>query len=172
MINEAMEMAVAEETQQQVNSTNIRIEVLLGGEMDMEEAADALLESAGAIGREHGIYTDRQLFRKMRDEHERIPAIDEHAVSPDVENYLFDMQLEELIDLANLTPLQEICLRLRAGGLSLTKIAKFLGINGNTMAAHLRIAQRRVRSASREGKYAGWYEVYLSEIRRAGYRGH
>lgn len=175
MTNTAVEMQVAKETNSQTSPIDFCAELLLepveSETVDMEAAADALLASAGALGKEHGIYTDRQLSRKMRDENARIPALDESAVSQEVSEYVLESKLEDLIDLANLSPLQEICLRLHVAGLSLREIAKSIDVNVQSMAAHLRVARRKIRPVCKEGKYAGWYEVYLSEIRRTGSRG-
>ena len=139
--------------------------------IDLEEAADKILASAGAIGKENGIYTNRQLSRKIRNEYSRLPEIDEGSVSSDFLEYISEKQLEEVIDVAALSAMQEICFRLHIAGLSLKEIAKSLDVHTATMASSLRLAKRKVKHACEQGKYAGWYEVYLSEIRRKGCRG-
>lgn len=138
--------------------------------LDLEQAADDLLEAAGLLGRETGAYTHKQLMRKMRLEEHRVPKLDEFALPAEVADYLVESLMDELVDAARLSAMQEICYRLHASGLSVRRISATLRIKRQVIAAHLGIARRKVQRAVRQGRYAGWYEVYLSEVNRPVYR--
>lgn len=137
---------------------------------DPEAAADALLKAAGVLGRAHGIYTSSELQRKIRLEDKRLPLLPPRGLPPEVIDGLVDQRIEELIDVSGLTIRQEIIFRLRACGLSIKLISATLKIRPRRTAAILRAAQGKVRRAYREGRYAGWYEVYLSEVNRPACR--
>jgi len=136
------------------------------GIIQLEDAADALLMAHGALGKAFGIYTQAQIDRKIRDERERIPTISEAGVSREVLSYLVDRQVDDLIDAAGLNALQEVIFRLYLTGLDCASMAATLGIKRRAMARRLRVVRRKVGKAYVEGKYAGWYEVYLSEVKR------
>ena len=138
--------------------------------LDLEQAADALLEAAGLLGRESGAYTHKQLMRKIRLEERRLPKLEEFELPAEAADYLVESVIGELVDVARLTALQEICYRLHASGLSVRRISATLRIKRQVIAAHLGAARRKVRAAARQGRYAGWYEVYLSEVNRPVYR--
>lgn len=140
------------------------------GAIDLESAADELLFNCNCIGRAHGIYTQKQLDRKIRDEEARLPNLDKAGISSELVEYLCERQIDELIDTANLSSVQEIIYRLDVAGLSLITISATLEIKHQTIEVHLRRARRKVRAAYRQGRYAGWYEVYLSEVNRPAYR--
>ena len=137
---------------------------------DAETAADELLESSGALGARSGIYTQAQLERRIRRDRRRAPRCDELSAPPEVRRYLFERTLEDLIDVSRLSLLEEIAFRLRVTGLDCRNMAATLGIDPSTMAHHLRLARRKVRASYAQGRYAGWYEVYLSEVNRPAYR--
>ncbi len=134
--------------------------------VDLESEADRLLQAGGAIGRETGIYTSAGLKRKIRNEHRRAPLVSECGLPAEVVDRLVDQRIEELIDVSGLSIRQEIVFRLRVCGLGIKRIAATLNIKPQRAAALLRAAQRKVRRAYRAGAYAGWYEVYLSEVNR------
>lgn len=136
------------------------------GLIDLETAADACLEATGALSRDHGILTSRQLERKIRNEPKYCPSSDLTAIPKEVDSYLLSSSTDELVELANLRPMEEICLRLRIAGLNMKESASLLGIGRRRVAMHLRIARRKAINVFFDGPYAGWYEVYLSEIRR------
>jgi len=81
-------------------------------------------------------------------------------------DYLVLRQIDLLIDVSRLTLRQEIIYRLYTGGLKRREIAIALGVGIERVALCLRAARYKLRAAYREGRYAGWYEVYLSEVRR------
>lgn len=143
-----------------------------GGDSDreLEAEGDCLLKSAGALGRHTGIYTAKQLRRKVREELRRMHSLEEGGVCPDVIEYLAQARLEDLIAASRLTAVQESVLRLRAVGLSCRDIAVATGVRHEVLAGHLRQARSKVRAAIRQGRYAGWYEVYVSEVNRPAYR--
>jgi DNA-binding CsgD family transcriptional regulator len=142
----------------------------LNGLTDLEDAADALLDAAGVVGRAGGIYTEKQLTRKIHEERARLPRIDESEIPPEVVDYLFERQMEELIDASRLSTRQEIVLRLNLCGLDRAEIAAALRCRYQTVVDLLRQARRKLQATYAEGRYAGWYEVYLSEVNRPAYR--
>lgn len=137
---------------------------------ELEAEADRLLRSAGALGRREGIYTAVQLNRKIRQELRRIPEMDGCSTSSDVLDYLAQSRLDDLVSVSGLTAMQEIVFRLRASGLDCRDISATLGIKHEALAGHLRQARWKVRASCKQGRYAGWYEVYLSEVNRPAYR--
>jgi DNA-directed RNA polymerase specialized sigma24 family protein len=74
--------------------------------------------------------------------------------------------LDDLIDVSGLTAFQEIVFRLRFAGMKIKDIARDLDLAPSRTALALKNARRKVRAAYEEGRYAGWYEVYLSEVNR------
>ena len=138
--------------------------------VDLEDAADAILESAGALGRESGIYTQAQLTRKIRNELEQLPTVDQSGLPAHVIDCLVERQIDELIEVSRLTTRQEIIYRLHLCGLSIWDTAATLRLTAQAVAAQLRLARRKLQATYAEGRYAGWYEVYLSEVNRPAYR--
>lgn len=138
---------------------------------DMEREADALLGLSLILGSDSGIYSQTQLDRKARDEQKRMPLLEECGASDEMVDHLVENQVRDLIDAANLTALQEIVYRLYVAGFTGKRIAAALGIRRRTTEQRLRTVKRKVRAAYEQGRYAGWYEVYLSEVNRLAYRG-
>ncbi len=138
------------------------------GLIDLEDASDILLSSSSALGYKSGAYSQRQLDRKIRNEQRRLPKIEESGLPSEVSDYLFTQQIDDLVDVSNLTALQETVFRLSAAGLTCKEIAKNFGLSRKRTYVTLKIARRKVQAAYEEGKYAGWYEVYLSEVNRKG----
>ena len=140
------------------------------GILSMEDAADAMLAAHGALGRKNGIYTQRQLDRKIRNESARLETMKEGGVDDNTADYLAASQIDDLVEVSNLTAFQEICYRMYLAGFNQTDIAVLLGIRRQTISKRLAAARSKVMKAYCEGRYAGWYEVYLSEVRRRGKR--
>ena len=138
---------------------------------DLEQAADELLGHYVIYGAVTGIYTQAQLDRKVRDERKRWTDEPEAGVADEVVNYLLDRQVDELIEVARLSAMQEIVYRLYAAGLGTKQMSVLLGVRRRTIEERLRAVKRKIRTTYLEGRYAGWYEVYLSEVNRPVYRG-
>jgi len=136
------------------------------GMMTVEEAADAALESENALGWRRGAFTTVQLARRMRLETGRLPILCKDDIPKEVMDEVVGQRVDELVTLARLRPMQEICFRLCVEGLSIRQSARILGIGRRRVEMHLRAARHRVQAVYDEGPYAGWYEVYLSEVRR------
>lgn len=153
-------------------SHNVNFDILFSaareGLIELEEAANVLLSAAAGLGHRNGAYTQVQLDRKIRNENKRLPLIDEYAVPSETMEYLVKRQLDDLVDVSRLTAFQEIVFRLRFAGMKNKDIANNLGLDPSRTALALKIARRKVKAAYEEGKYAGWYEVYLSEVNRTG----
>ncbi len=137
---------------------------------EMEKAADALLEAAGVLGHTSGIYTRARLDRKMRNERRHMRRLSECEVPEEVIDRLVEQHLDDLVDASSLSASDETIFRLYLGGSSCRDMAATLGIKHQAIAFRLRRAIRKVRTSYREGRYAGWYEVYLSEVNRPVYR--
>lgn len=136
------------------------------GSADLERQADELLGRSLILGSDSGIYAEVQLDRKRRREQKQAPILVDNGISDEMTGVLVERQLRDLIDAANLTALQEIIYRLHVAGFSGMRIAATLGIKRGTANQRLRTIRRKVKEAYEQGKYAGWYEVYLSEVRR------
>ena len=141
------------------------------GLMDLEQAADTILAAEGALSRENGIFTQAQLTRRIRIEQQHLPLQDEDEMGNEVIEYLVERQVADLVDVSNLTPMQEICFKLYVDGLTCKDISIILRLRFHKTAYYLRTARQKVQEAIRDGRYAGWYEVYLSEVNRYGHRG-
>jgi len=138
--------------------------------VDLEQAADELLAQHIPLGSDSGIYSQSQLDRKMRNEEKRLPRLAEVGISADTVDALLERRIEEMVDAASLTALQEIIYRLYAAGFGCRRIASIMGIRHRLLDRRLRTVKRKIRAAYEEGRYAGWYEVYLSEVNRPAYR--
>lgn len=136
----------------------------------LEEQADELLGRALLFGSDSGVYTEASLARKMRDERKRFESPSPTGID-DAAALLVERQIDDLIEGAGLTAVQEILYRLYVGGFSVRRMSVVLGIGRRTVQERLKTIKRRIREAYREGPYAGWYEVYLSEVNRPAYRG-
>jgi len=141
-----------------------------GRKVDLEREADRLLGANGGLGYKSGFYSLLQLGRKVRDEERHFPRVDELSVPEEVVCYLAQRQLDELIDVSNLSIREEIIFRLYAAGLGCRDTGATLRLAHQTVLNGLRSAKWKVRRAYREGRYSGWYEVYLSEVNRTAYR--
>lgn len=137
---------------------------------DLELAADELLARHAALSGDSGIYSQVQLDRKMRNENKRLPRMAEAGISADAFDVLLENRVEELVDAAGLTAVQEVIYRLHVAGFSPRRIAAIAGIGQGLLERRLRTVKRKVRAAYVDGIYAGWYEVYLSEVNRPAYR--
>lgn len=171
MVNGAVNTAVEEV---EVNKRSLDFSYLIAaakdGLLDLEQAADAILAAEEAFGNETGIYTQAQFERRMRIERRHLPMLDDETVGNDTVEYLLRRQVDDLVEVSRLTALQEICYRLYIDGLTCRDISSTLRLKHHTITHHLRNARKKIRTAVRDGKYAGWYEVYLSEVNRHGCR--
>ncbi|MCX6346177.1 MAG: hypothetical protein NT018_14085 [Armatimonadetes bacterium] len=136
------------------------------GKLTLEQAADALLAATDHLGRTHGTYTEVQLARRSRLEKKHSPFMQHDDIPEEVNQHLLSQRLDGLIDVAGLKPIEEICFRLHFSNMTPREIAQMLGIGRRRTELHLRLARRKLRQVYREGPYAGWFEVYLSEVRR------
>ncbi len=134
--------------------------------LNLDEQADEMLSPFMTRGSGSGIYSQAALDRKMRNEQKRLPMLVERGISNDMLDCLADRQVEDIIDAAGLTAVEEIIYRLYVSGFSGKRIASALKIKRRTIYSRLRTVRRKVRAAYNEGIYAGWYEVYLSEVNR------
>ncbi len=130
-------------------------------ETDLDRRADELLGRSLILGSDSGIYSETALDRKMRDEAKRMPVLAEGGITEQMLECLIERRLEELIDAAGLSAMEEIVYRLHVAGFGVKRMAIALGIRRVTIDRRLKSIRRKVRAAYREGIYAGWYEVVL-----------
>lgn len=135
-------------------------------EEEIESLADQLLETCVKFGAQSGIYTNTRLNRKIRDERKRLESLHEDDLYEPTIELAFDRQIDELIDAADLNEIEKIIWRLWIAGFTGKRISEMLGIKRRVVKQRLRIAKRHIRAAYLQGPYAGWYEVYLSEVNR------
>lgn len=138
--------------------------------IDLERAADELLAQHGYLGGDSGIYSQAQMERKIRNEDKRLPRLEETGIGPDTVDALLERRIEELVDAASLSPLQEIIYRFHAAGFGCRRISSVMGVRQRLLERRLRTVKRKIKAAYEDGRYAGWYEVYLSEVNRPAYR--
>lgn len=137
---------------------------------DIEQLADEMLAGCVRFGATSGIYTQLQLDRKVRRERKRVQVVAEDcACAPMIESVV-GSQLNDLIDAARLNSMEEIICRFYVAGFTGKRMAEMLGVKRSVVKQRLRIIKRRIRAAYLQGPYAGWYEVYLSEVNRLSYR--
>lgn len=134
-----------------------------------ERAVDEMLARHLLLGR-GGLYSEKQFRRKIRDEEKRLSQSGKASLGTDWVDALVESAINELIDAAGLSAIQEIIYRLSLAGFRCGRMAKMLGIEPELLISRLRSARRKIRAAYRDGKYAGWQEVYLSEVNRTVYR--
>ena len=132
----------------------------------LDAQADAQLSRKRMLGREGACLTHYQLSRLMANDHKRAPALGPPGLPRESDDYAFELHLQYLIETAGLTARQEACIRLKLRGLGCSAIARMTGRSPCGVEESLRSACRRLRRAYREGPYAGWYEVYVSEVTR------
>lgn len=153
-----------------LHRSNGQLPQIIKGTTDPEGVADVLLKAAGAFSEDNGIYTKAQLYRKMRMERKKSPEVEEYGLPKEVEAELVECCIDELIELSRLSVSQEVVLRMHLCGMHTSYIAKTLKISHQVAAYRLKAAKQKIIATYKEGQYAGWYEVYLSEVNRPIYR--
>jgi len=148
------------------DSTNPSLDLSpeLSGWLDAQ--ADAQLLRKRMLGRENTCLSEYQLRRLMYNDRKRAPALGPPGLPQEADDLAFELHLQYLIELAGLSSRQEACLRLSLQGLSCRAIARMTGRHPAAVLGSLRSAHRRLRQAYNQGPYAGWYDVYVSEVTR------
>jgi len=142
-------------------------EDLTSGE-EREAAADSLIKSSG--GAKIGIYTEKQLTRKLRDEDKKLPVVSEAQVPPSLAAYLYEKSAAGLLRNSGLNELDLIACRLMLLEYDFCDIAKRLGIHRNRVF-RLRNRLKKILKAQRNlDRYYGLWEVYWQEVNRHIYR--
>ncbi|MGQ9764974.1 MAG: sigma factor-like helix-turn-helix DNA-binding protein [Armatimonadota bacterium] len=137
---------------------------------DLESLADRLLASSGALQRGTGVYMTRQLRRRIRYENTRLPGCRQPGLPSEVTDYLFYQQVEELIEASSLSFREELVFRLYLYGFSMRETAEMINRSRAVVRRLIAQARHKLQAAYAQGRYAGWYEVYLSEVNRPVYR--
>lgn len=137
---------------------------------NLELLADQLLASSGALRRGTGMYTACQLRRRIRYENTRLPGCRSSGLPSEVIDYLFYRQIEELIEASSLSVREELVFRLYLCGFSIRETAEIIKRSRAVVRRLMVQARHKLQAAYAQGRYAGWYEVYLSEVNRPAYR--
>ncbi len=138
---------------------------------DLEAKTDELLAAIGALGSASGIYTERVLSRKIAKDRDLCSSTSQpSALTQEIHYYLFHRQITELLQIARLSVWEEIVFELYLDGLPQKQIARILKKSRSMVRRLLTKAKRKLQAAYAQGRYAGWYEVYLSEVNRPAYR--
>jgi DNA-directed RNA polymerase specialized sigma24 family protein len=138
--------------------------------LSLDQSADGALEAAGTLYWRHGIYTEARLARKIRREDRRRPSTHIGPQPDQTASFAVERRLDDLVNVARLTAIEEICFRLCYAGRGPRSISSGLGLPCRTVRRRLKSARKKLVRAYSEGPYAGWHEVYLSEVHRYVYR--
>ena len=133
-----------------------------------EEIADAIIERCG--GARAGIYSERQMMRKMRDERSHLPKVAEIAHQPIVAEYILEKLTDRLLRESGLSRLERRMCILLLEGYSRLQAAGMLGISrqrGQQLFLRIRAV---IEARPRRDPYHGLYEVYWQEVNRHVYR--
>jgi DNA-directed RNA polymerase specialized sigma24 family protein len=114
-------------------------------------------------------YSESQLFRKIRDEKQRWPVVDEDTPSEQMCRHVRIRHLAALMKAAKLTPVQRKAFILCLNGASVRDLANILRISGPRVYRLLSVMRRKLSNA-RTDRYYGLHEVYWQEVRRYVYR--
>ncbi len=136
----------------------------LSGWLDTQ--ADAHLSRKRLLGRKVACLSQHQLRRLMCNDRRRAPALGPPGIPREADDLAFELHLRYLIEVAGLSSRQEACVRLTLEGLGCHTIARMTGRLPSAVLNSLRSACLRLRQAYKQGPYAGWYEVYVSEVTR------
>lgn len=130
-----------------------------------ERAADDLLKSAGSVRSNGRIWTQIQLNRKMRLENSRIPDLEVTDYCDD-DDIVFMSMYFRLANMAKLNPMWTEIFRMHIIGCTAVEIAHILNIGRLRVCRIIRRCTIRLKKAYMADPYAGWYNVYLEEMRR------
>lgn len=116
-------------------------------------------------------------FRRQRKRHPEDSLSDAFAfLDRDAAAYLFASETHDLLEQLDLHPVDRAIVHMRMGGFSLREIARETGLKKCRIEKAMKCARSRHLEVKRgkrpTQKYAGWQQVYLSEMRRSGCRGH
>lgn len=120
-------------------------------------------------GRSIRVYSEKQLDRKMRDEHARLPVVSEDAPSDRLCRSIELRYLAFVARTAKLSPIERKVFILGVNRASLRQIAAILGISRQRAAGLLFKVKCKLARVKRS-KYYGLHEVYWQEVRRNIYR--
>ncbi len=134
------------------------------------QTANRLLELVAPLGWRRGLYTELQLLRKMRRERTKSWRGPAQETTDETTAYVVEKWVDELVDAAGLTAVEDICFRLHLAGWRHEHAAALMGRSYQTVVRRLKSARRKLRRAYCQGPHAGWQEVYLSEVHRYVYR--
>jgi hypothetical protein len=127
--------------------------------------ADNLLRSAGAICYYGGTWTQAQLNRKIREQDSYLPDIEVKNCC-DADDMVFSSMYTRLAKAANLNPLYTEVFRMHINGFSGNEISRALKIGRLRTFRIISRCKYKLQKVYQSDPYAGWYNVYLSEINR------
>ncbi len=133
-----------------------------------ELAADILIGLCG--GSSIGVYTEKQLSRKIRDEDKQIPNVPEEQAPSSVGAYIFERSALQFIRSARLNRTESIACAMMFAGFKLCDIAGRLHIHRNKVARIKKRLRSALISLQYLDQYYGLWEVYWQEVNRHIYR--
>lgn len=135
---------------------------------NLEKEADELLAGMGKENRK-GTYSEASLNRKIRRNEHIKPEIEKVGLPEEVCEYLRLAYLKDLLSVPGLTRIERFVLILRSTGWSMLDAARYIGVTRLRCYRAMESARRKI-ARHKENPFAGWYEVYLSEVNRYIYR--
>lgn len=133
-----------------------------------EARADLLIRKCG--GASIGLYSEKQLARKIRDEDARLPVVREWDALPTLADHLFRRLAGRIVREFGLTRLESRVCRLLLDGNSPSDAAGILGMSRQRFARLLLRVRAAVEKRLRRDRYYGLHEVYWQEVNRYIYR--
>ncbi len=107
--------------------------------------------------------------RKLRRHRRRQTELGEHVAVPDVAVEYFErVEIEAVLDRADLTPRQRYVCERYLSGWTLQEIGKQLKISKQAVAKTLKFAISKLKRAWENNPYRGLAEVYRYEVSRCG----
>jgi len=138
-----------------------------GGQSE-EEIADAIIKVCG--GTRIGLYSERQLARKIRDESAYIPQLADATCPAVVKEYISKRLVYRVLWESGLTGLERRVCVLLLDGFSREAAARHLGITGQRVGHLLLRIRALIEARPRYDPYFGLHEVYWAEVNRHIYR--
>jgi len=130
-----------------------------------ERIADNLLRTTGEIHSYGGIWTQAQLNRKIREQNNYLQDL-EIGNCHDADDVVFNSMYARLAKKADLNPLYTEVFRMHINGFTAVEISRTLQIGRLRTSRIIAKCAARLKQVYQSDPYAGWYNVYLSEINR------
>ena len=133
-----------------------------------EEIADGIIRDCG--GAKIGLYSERQLARKMRDESTRLSHIAEAEFPTIASAFLFERLVIRVLWESGLSALERKVCGMLLSGYTRSEIARRLGMSKQRVGYLFLRIRAAIEARPRYDPYFGLYEVYWAEVNRYIYR--